>query len=120
MAAHYYSSSRNAVNLQPESPGLEIGIHDSGFAVLVDTGYPGRLPALEHEVEKILPFCGGMKVVYSPGHTIGHICLYFARSRLLVAGDALSCKDGVLDRTPSRNQYDMERYEESLRSAENS
>jgi glyoxylase-like metal-dependent hydrolase (beta-lactamase superfamily II) len=37
-----------------------------------------------------------VRVVFSPGHTPGHICLYHERSRTLIAGDALTAEDGRL------------------------
>ncbi|AAK79354.1 glyoxylase-like metal-dependent hydrolase (beta-lactamase superfamily II) [Clostridium acetobutylicum] len=43
-----------------------------------------------------LPFCGGIEVIQTPGHTFGHICLYIEKSKLLIAGDALGAQDGVL------------------------
>jgi glyoxylase-like metal-dependent hydrolase (beta-lactamase superfamily II) len=43
-----------------------------------------------------LPFCGGITVIHTPGHTPGHICLYLRTNKLLIAGDALTAKDGVL------------------------
>jgi glyoxylase-like metal-dependent hydrolase (beta-lactamase superfamily II) len=37
-----------------------------------------------------LPYCGGITVIHTPGHTLGHICLYLERTQTLVAGDELS------------------------------
>ena len=54
------------------------------------------------------------KVVFTPGHTLGHICLYHEESKTLIAGDALRVKDGVLTQAPARMNYDMELYRESL------
>ncbi len=51
-----------------------------------------------------LPFCGGIVVVGTPGHTPGHICLYHKPSRTLVAGDALAITDkglGIVEATTS-------------------
>ncbi len=61
-----------------------------------------------------LPFCGGMKVIYTPGHTIGHICLYFLQSRVLIAGDALHADNGRLVKPPSSSQYDQCLFEKSI------
>ena len=36
-----------------------------------------------------LPYCGGITVIYTPGHTPGHICLYHTQSKTLIAGDTL-------------------------------
>ncbi|MBM2831768.1 MAG: fold metallo-hydrolase [Dehalococcoidia bacterium] len=35
-----------------------------------------------------LPIGGGARVVHTPGHTLGSICLYFPGKKLLIAGDA--------------------------------
>jgi glyoxylase-like metal-dependent hydrolase (beta-lactamase superfamily II) len=43
-----------------------------------------------------LPFCGGIRVIHTPGHTPGHISLYLQRSKTLVAGDAMFSVEGVL------------------------
>lgn len=47
-----------------------------------------------------LPFCGGITVVHTPGHTPGHICLYIEQSKTLVAGDALCVEDKKLSVVP--------------------
>lgn len=43
-----------------------------------------------------LPYCGGIIVIYTPGHTPGHICLYHKPSKTLVTGDALTAENGQL------------------------
>lgn len=43
-----------------------------------------------------LPYCGGIEVVFTPGHTLGHICLYLKQSKTLIAGDTLRIDDGIL------------------------
>ncbi|WP_240941051.1 MBL fold metallo-hydrolase [Paenibacillus sp. HB172176] len=43
-----------------------------------------------------LPYCGGIKVIPSPGHVPGHISFYHQPSRTLIAGDALKVDDGNL------------------------
>ena len=47
-----------------------------------------------------LPFCGGITVIHTPGHTPGHICLYIGQSKTLIAGDALSAEGGKLGPLP--------------------
>ena len=47
-----------------------------------------------------LPFCGGITVIHTPGHTPGHICLYIGQSKTLIAGDALSVEGGKLGPLP--------------------
>ncbi|MCG1025858.1 MULTISPECIES: MBL fold metallo-hydrolase [Dehalobacter] len=38
----------------------------------------------------------GIEIVHTPGHTLGHICLYIKESKLLIAGDAIIIEDGNL------------------------
>lgn len=45
---------------------------------------------------EFLPYCGGITVIHTPGHTPGHICLYLHQSKTLIAGDALDVIDGQL------------------------
>ena len=62
-----------------------------------------------------LPFCGGITVIHTPGHTVGHICLYLAASRTLIAGDALNVDGGELRPSSSRLSYDADLAVASLR-----
>ncbi len=43
-----------------------------------------------------LPLHGGLRVLHTPGHTPGHVCLYVAACRLLVSGDELRVENGEL------------------------
>ncbi|MEU0407925.1 MBL fold metallo-hydrolase [Streptomyces griseorubiginosus] len=45
---------------------------------------------------EVLPYCGGITVVHTPGHTPGHICLYLNQTKVLVCGDELEVLDGAL------------------------
>jgi glyoxylase-like metal-dependent hydrolase (beta-lactamase superfamily II) len=47
-----------------------------------------------------LPILGGIKVLHTPGHTPGSICLYLERERLVIAGDLVAHRFGL--RLPSR------------------
>jgi glyoxylase-like metal-dependent hydrolase (beta-lactamase superfamily II) len=44
-----------------------------------------------------LDLAGGLRVVFTPGHTPGHLRLYLERPKLLVAGDALTAEGGTLN-----------------------
>ncbi|WP_301173385.1 MBL fold metallo-hydrolase [Brevibacillus nitrificans] len=44
----------------------------------------------------VLPYCGGIQVIHTPGHTPDHISLYHIPSKTLISGDALTAEDGVL------------------------
>jgi glyoxylase-like metal-dependent hydrolase (beta-lactamase superfamily II) len=43
-----------------------------------------------------LDLAGGTRVISTPGHTPGHISLYVERSKVLIAGDALTAERGSL------------------------
>jgi glyoxylase-like metal-dependent hydrolase (beta-lactamase superfamily II) len=54
-----------------------------------------------------LPYCGGIRVIFTPGHTPGHISLYLKQSKTLVAGDAMICLDGSLRGPVQQTTLDM-------------
>jgi glyoxylase-like metal-dependent hydrolase (beta-lactamase superfamily II) len=43
-----------------------------------------------------LPYCGGIIVIDTPGHTPGHISYYHKPTKTLIAGDAMVVKNGEL------------------------
>jgi glyoxylase-like metal-dependent hydrolase (beta-lactamase superfamily II) len=44
-----------------------------------------------------LDLAGGTRVIFTPGHTPGHTSLYLERSKVLIAGDALTAEGGRLN-----------------------
>src|SRR5215211_9451491 len=44
-----------------------------------------------------LDLAGGTRVVFTPGHTPGHLSLYLERPKVLIAGDALTAEGGRLN-----------------------
>ncbi|MFZ3129544.1 MAG: MBL fold metallo-hydrolase [Desulfosporosinus sp.] len=61
-----------------------------------------------------LPYCGGITVIYTPGHTLGHICLYLRQSKTLIAGDALVVAGGKLNKALEFTNFDADLYEKTL------
>ena len=45
---------------------------------------------------EVLPLAGGVRVVATPGHTVGHLSLYVEADGVLISGDALTSEDGTL------------------------
>ena len=45
-----------------------------------------------------LDLAGGTRVIFTPGHTPGHLSLYLERPKVLVAGDALTAEGGPSER----------------------
>jgi len=62
-----------------------------------------------------LDLAGGVRVVFSPGHTPGHICVYHERSRTLIAGDALTAGAGQLMGPNAGATPDMPLAQQSVR-----
>jgi glyoxylase-like metal-dependent hydrolase (beta-lactamase superfamily II) len=66
-----------------------------------------------------LPYCGGITVIHTPGHTLGHICLYLEQNKILIAGDALEVEQGKLITAPPATNYDMALCKKSLKKLTN-
>lgn len=48
-----------------------------------------------------LPILGGIKILHTPGHTPGSICLYLQNQKLLIAGDLIAHRFGL--KLPARS-----------------
>jgi glyoxylase-like metal-dependent hydrolase (beta-lactamase superfamily II) len=82
------------VLMQPaDLEGLSVTLRDAvanrnrGQLIAYFTRHPGEATPVEDG--QVLPILGGLRVVHTPGHTAGSICLYAERHRLLFVGDAL-------------------------------
>ncbi|MFS0555102.1 MBL fold metallo-hydrolase [Brevibacillus sp. 179-C9.3 HS] len=62
-----------------------------------------------------LPFCGGIRVIHTPGHTPGHISLYLMQSKTLVAGDSMYSVNGILGGIHASTTPDMSAARLSLK-----
>ena len=56
-----------------------------------------------------LPILGGIKILHTPGHTPGGICLYLPEKKMLIAGDLLANRFGL--KLPSR-EYTVDTVQE--------
>jgi glyoxylase-like metal-dependent hydrolase (beta-lactamase superfamily II) len=93
-----------------EAPGVEVCMHPADFEGLkvgvrdaLRRPSRGRLfasitrpPTAIRPIEDgdVLPILGGLRVVHTPGHTPGSVCLYAPRDRLLFTGDVLQRRRG--------------------------
>lgn len=62
-----------------------------------------------------LDTAGGVRVIFTPGHSPGHICLYLERSKALIAGDSTTSEDGKINGPAPGATPDMDLAMDSLR-----
>jgi len=73
--------------------GLSVTLRDAvanrnrGQLIAYFTRHPGEATTVADG--QLLPMLGGLRVVHTPGHTPGSICLYAERHKLLFSGDTL-------------------------------
>jgi glyoxylase-like metal-dependent hydrolase (beta-lactamase superfamily II) len=63
-----------------------------GHVFAAMTPEPPRFEPIEDG--DVLPILGGLRVIHTPGHTPGSVCLYGARDRVLFVGDSLQRRFG--------------------------
>ncbi|MGE5765343.1 MAG: MBL fold metallo-hydrolase [Mycobacterium leprae] len=88
---------REAIHVRTgRAPMREAGSGPAWIAVgtrLARLGGGARFPGVPVDGEvrdgQLLPLAGGLRVVHTPGHTPGHVCLLHEPTRVLIAGDAL-------------------------------
>ena len=59
-------------------------------------------------------YCGGIQIIFTPGHTPGHISLYLKQSKTLIAGDAMVVVNGVLRKPVPQTTSDLKTAIDSL------
>lgn len=76
-----------------------------GEIPLIKTGNAVQKVAVDHVLEdgQVLPFCGGISVIFTPGHTPDHTSFYHHATKTLITADALTANEGQL-------QYPNPRY----------
>ncbi|MEK7016575.1 MBL fold metallo-hydrolase [Bacillus sp. FSL R9-9410] len=62
-----------------------------------------------------LPYCGGILVIHTPGHTPGHISLYLRQSKTLIAGDSMYSVNGILGGIHAPTTLDVKEAQNSLK-----
>ncbi|KQU24546.1 hydrolase [Bacillus sp. Leaf13] len=62
-----------------------------------------------------LPYCGGIRVIHTPGHTPGHISLFLKQSKTLIAGDSMYSVNGIIGGIHAPTTLDIEAARLSLK-----
>jgi glyoxylase-like metal-dependent hydrolase (beta-lactamase superfamily II) len=68
------------------------------------TPHPGETVSIRHG--DVLPILGGLRVIHTPGHTPGSVCLWLERERALFTGDVLQVVRGKLTYASSIFSHD--------------
>lgn len=76
------------------------------------TPTPARLRPIEDG--DVIPVLGGLRVIHTPGHTPGSVCLYAERHRLLFSGDVLQVIRGRLTYASTFFSHDIRRARATL------
>jgi glyoxylase-like metal-dependent hydrolase (beta-lactamase superfamily II) len=99
---------------QPRFAQPEVLERGPEFRPVVESLRPTPVDQLLTDGER-LDLAGGVRVVSTPGHTPGHLCLYLERSRTLIAGDALLAHRGRVYGPSSEFSADLPAARESVR-----
>ncbi|MDB5044480.1 MAG: fold metallo-hydrolase [Deinococcus sp.] len=76
------------------TPEMRAGMPPQMLAVF-DNPPKARVDQVLQDGER-LDIAGGVRVVYTPGHTVGHLSLFVEADGVVISGDALGSADGTL------------------------
>ncbi|KAA0793817.1 MBL fold metallo-hydrolase [Bacillus wiedmannii] len=62
-----------------------------------------------------IPYCGGILILHTPGHTPGHISLYLKQSKTLIAGDSMYSVNGKLEGIHAPTTLNVKEAQQSLK-----
>ena len=79
----------------PKMPSPERLEQNPGFKAMLDALERSQVDVALKDGE-VLDLAGGVTVIATPGHTLGHISLYLNRTQTLITGDALTSSGGTL------------------------
>ncbi len=114
MLAHEVEAPFIDGSQQPRFARPEVLERAPEFRPVVESLQPTPIDQTLTDGER-LDLAGGMRVISTPGHTPGHLCLYLERSRTLIAGDALLAHRGRLHGPSPDFTMDLPTAHESVR-----
>ncbi|MCL1978605.1 MAG: MBL fold metallo-hydrolase [Methanomassiliicoccaceae archaeon] len=87
-----------------------------GFYKMLKAAAPGLYVHVDRPLKdgEIIPACGGIKVIHTPGHTPGHIALLLLESGILICGDAANIADCELCGSNPMHTHDASDAERSF------
>lgn len=113
----YIEGTLPLIKTNPEAMAATLAFlpEDERAKALAMFAHPPKAKVNKHlEAGQALPYCGGIQVIFTPGHTAGHISLYIQQTKTLIAGDAMICVNGRLRGPVQRTTLDMDTALRSL------
>jgi len=83
------------------------------FCKILKSVKPAKVDLLVHDGE-VMNWCGGCKIVATPGHTRGHISLYLENKKTIITGDAAALENNRLVIANPQFTLDIENANKSL------
>lgn len=92
-----------------------------GFYNMLKNGFPNLYVNVDETfgMNDMLNFVTEIEVVGTPGHTLGHICLYVKEEKALITGDLLALVDCKIEPINEFYNYDTKMAKESLQKLRN-
>lgn len=115
--APYINGQKTPLKLAAlEADAENLSVEKRGFYEILKQGFANRQIEITKVVNDgdILPVCGGIRVILTSGHTLGHVSYYLIDSKVLVGGDAVNALNGVLHGPNPMYTYDIKNAIESL------
>jgi len=102
--------------LKMEERLKELSKEEHAFYEYMKSTFPNLYVPIDEKLKdgELLPFCGGIEVIYTPGHTPGHISLLLKNHNVLITGDAANISDGILTGPNPKHTLDMQNAEKSF------
>ncbi|MBG9453268.1 hydrolase [Lysinibacillus sphaericus] len=90
-----------------------------GDLTLLKDGHLKNLPKGKVDVilkdGQELPYCAGIRIIHTPGHTSGHISLYLEQSKTLIAGESMYSVNGIIGGIHAPTALDINEARNSLK-----
>lgn len=116
--AEYISGAKMPLKLQKLGANKEnLDEGTLGFYNMLSENFPKLYINVDETFKAgdVLPLFDGIQTIDTPGHTLGHICLYIKEDKSLITGDTLAIEDGKLSRINDFYNYDVEQAKESIK-----
>ena len=105
----YVQEGRRAQKFPPADKVDEVMAHMPEHVRQMMKNLPGVFVKVDRVLDdgELLDIAGGVRVVFTPGHTVGHLSVYVEQDGVLISGDALTSQNGELKGPSAQNTPDM-------------